>query len=204
VDGALYRSGPRPAVSVPVTTPRPSSPPLSFDERRWLHDKYENLGAEEGQLAATRTSYFATVGAVLLTALVVLVANLLDQHAVFVTAVSLLAIFGILLSSVWAVLLHRTTDAQHLWREAALRLEDIAPPVEPVLPSSITLRSGAMLPGDLARPYHLHRERFSPSNHLTVWDRVDPWTLTEVLPLAFLLIWVGTLAGVWLWYLGAP
>ena len=183
----------------PVSTPHPSS--LSLEERRWLHDKYERLGAEEGELAATRTTYFATVGAVLVTGLILVIINLLDRRSVLVESVTLLATFGILFSAVWAVLLHRTTDAQALWREAALRLEELAPPVPSEVVAPVTLRSGRTLQVNLAQPYRVHAERFSPKNPISRLDRVNPWALTEIMPLTFVIVWVVTLVGVWAWYL---
>ena len=48
-----------------------SAPTLTYDDRRWLHDKYERLAAEEGQLSSVRTSYYAAIGTVLITGLVV-------------------------------------------------------------------------------------------------------------------------------------
>ena len=53
-------------VSAEVAGPRKSGP-LSESELRWLHDKYERLASEEGQLTASRTSYFAAIGTVLVT-----------------------------------------------------------------------------------------------------------------------------------------
>ena len=179
----------------------PPESPLSLEDRRWLHDKYEKLGEEEGQLAATRTSYFATIGAVLVTGLVVVVSNLIGRPTMFVTAVSLLAAFGLLISTIWAVLLHRTTDAQNLWREAALRLEERAPPLPQTLRAPVSFRSGLTIDVDLSRPYQAHRARFSPDGPSSWLDRVNPWTLTELMPIAFIAIWAGALVGVWLWYL---
>jgi hypothetical protein len=181
------------------STQSPSSPTLQ--DRRWLHDKYERLGEEEGQLAATRTTYFATVGAVLVTGLVLVIINLLDRPPVLVESVTLLATFGILFSAVWAILLHRTTDAQALWREAALRLEELAPPVPTELLAPVTLRSGRTIQVNLAQPYRVHAERFSPRNPISRLDRVNPWTLTEIMPLTFVIVWVVTLVGVWTWFL---
>ena len=174
---------------------------MSLEDRRWLHDKYENLGEEEGQLAATRTSYFATIGAVLVTGLVVVVSNLIGRPTMFVSAVSLLAVFGLLISIIWAVLLHRTTDAQNLWREAALRLEERAPPLGSSLIAPVSLRSGRTIDIDLTRPFQAHRTRFSPDGPGPWLDRVNPWALTELMPIAFVLIWSGALVAVWVWYL---
>lgn len=179
--------------------PNPSS--LTLDDRRWLHDKYERLGEEEGQLAATRTTYFATVGTVLVTGLILVIINLLDRPQVLVESVTLLAGLGILFSSIWAVLLHRTTDAQALWREAALRLEEMAPPVPTKLLAPVTLRSGRTLQVDLAQPYGVHAERFSPRNPISRMDRVNPWALAELMPLTFVVVWVVAIVAVWAWYL---
>ena len=77
-------------------------------ELRWLHDKYEPLAAEEGQLTASRTSYFAAIGTVLVTGLVVAIADLLSQPWVLAAVVTFLAALGLLISAVWAVRLHRT------------------------------------------------------------------------------------------------
>lgn len=174
---------------------------LSPEELRWLHDKYERLAAEEGQLAASRTSYFAAIGTVLVTGLVVVIADLLTQRWLLVAMISFLASLGILISAVWAVLLHRTTDAQNLWREAALRLEELTPPIPSELPASVTLRSGAPLSIDLARPYQAHARRFSRVHGTSWMDRVDPAALMEILPQSFLLIWGGALVAVWAWFL---
>lgn len=172
-----------------------------MEDRRWLHDKYERLGEEEGQLAATRTTYFATVGAVLVTGLILVIINLLDRPAVLAESVTLLATFGILFSAIWAVLLHRTTDAQALWREAALRLEELAPPVLTEVVAPVTLRSGRTLQVNLAQPYRVHEERFSPRNPISRLDRLNPWALAELMPLTFVVVWVVALVGVWVWFL---
>ncbi len=178
-----------------------SSSSIGHEDRRWLHDKYERLAAEEGQLAASRTSYYAAIGTVLITGLLVAAADLLGDPAVLVTIVSLLALLGILISLVWAVLLHRTNDAQNLWREAALRLEEGIPPLEGEFQAPVTLRSGATLQVDLGRPFQSHNQRFSPTNHISWMDRVDPSRLMEILPVTFLLLWGAVFALIWLWYL---
>ena len=181
----------------------PSSAPADLDPsaRRWLHDKYERLSAEESQLSASRTAYFATIGAVLLTGLVVLMADLLGDALLFAVAATLLASLGILTSSVWTVLLHRTNDAQAMWREAALHLEHLAPPVERALPSTVTLRSRETLPVDLGRPYGMHVIRFSATRQISWLDRFNPNRLMEVMPITLLVIWGGVLLLVWGWYL---
>jgi hypothetical protein len=184
---------------VPDATPSTAS--LSFEERRWLHDKYERLSAEEGQLSASRTAYFATIGAVLLTGFVVLIADLLQIRDLFAVAATLLAALGILTSSVWTVMLHRTNDAQAMWREAALRLEELAPPLPVSIPSRITLRSKDTIPVDLNGPYRMHLARFSAVNPISWLDRFNPNRLMEVMPLSLLTIWGAVLVVVWTWFL---
>jgi hypothetical protein len=180
------------------------APPVpTLEERRWLHDKYERLAAEEGQLSGTRTAYFATIGAVLLTGLVVLIADLLNTALLFTVAATLLAALGILVSSVWTVLLHRTNDAQAMWREAALRLEELAPPVLTSLPTQITLRSRATVPADLQAPYHMHKIRFDAGSQISVLDRINPNRMMEIMPISLLCIWGSVLLVVWSWYLFA-
>lgn len=174
---------------------------LSFEDRRWLHDKYERLAAEEGSLAAGRTSYYAAIGSVLITGVVVGIADLSGQRVALAAVATFLASLGILISFVWAVLLHRTNDAQALWREAAWRLEQSEPPVEGELDAPITLRSHQTLSVNLLHPYEMHRARFSKSSRVSWMDRVDPGALTEVLPVAFVALWVAVLAFAWTWYL---
>ncbi len=174
---------------------------MSLEERRWLHDKYERLAAEEGQLAAGRTSYYAAIGSVLVTGVVVAIADLSSQRLVLASVASFLSAIGILLSAVWAVLLHRTNDAQALWREAAQRLEEIEPPLAGELVAPITLRSRATLRVNLLRPFQVHRERFERGGAISWMDRVSPSRLTEVLPTAFLGIWLVVLTFAWVWYL---
>jgi hypothetical protein len=176
---------------------------LDPEQRRWLHDKYERLSAEESQLSASRTAYFAAIGTVLLTGLVVLIADLLGEPLLFAIAATLLASLGILTSSIWTVLLHRTNDAQAMWREAALHLEMIAPPVAISVPSQVTLRSRATVPVDLGGPYRMHAIRFAPSSQLSWLDRFNPNRLMEVMPVTLLLIWDAVLVIVWGWYLFA-
>jgi hypothetical protein len=173
---------------------------LTLDDRRWLHDKYQSLASEEGQLAGTRTSYFATIAAVLFTSLIALIATLIGIPVVFVLLVTLLSGFGILLGTVWAVLIHRTTDAQNMWREAARRLEDMVPPLEARVPARITLRSGATIEIDLTRPFIAHEQRFSKENPISLLDRVDPSRLMEVLPMSLIGVWTAALVVVWSWY----
>ncbi|MGD0589049.1 MAG: hypothetical protein ABSA63_09720 [Thermoplasmata archaeon] len=179
----------------------PSTPPLSPDDRRWLHDKYERLAAEEGQLSSVRTSYYAAIGTVLLTGLVVSIADLLNEPTLLVAVVTFLSGLGLLISLVWAVLLHRTNDAQNLWREAALRLEQAEPPVEGEWIVPITLRSGASLNLNLFHPFEAHSERFSHTKSISWMDRVNPSAWTELLPVSFLGIWAAVFAIVWVWFL---
>ena len=187
----------------PYGGPEPTTPApmLTQDDRRWLHDKYERLAAEEGQLSSVRTSYYAAIGTVLITGLVVVIADLMNESSLLVVVVTFLSVLGILISLVWAVLLHRTNDAQKLWREAALWLEQSEPPVDGTWKVPITLRSGASLDLNLLRPFEAHAERFSRARSISWMDRVDPSSLTEILPLTFLGIWVAVLAVVWVWFL---
>jgi hypothetical protein len=192
-------------VSVGPSNARPLGPTTSTDiapdDRRWLHDKYERLAAEEGQLSGSRTSYYAAIGTVLITGLLVAVADLLGVPVILAIVVTLLASLGIMISVVWAVLLHRTNDAQALWREAALRIEQQIPPIPGEFRAPITLRSGDTLPLDLLRPFQAHDERFSTSNPISWMDRVNPGRLTEILPITFLGLWSGVLIVVWAWFL---
>jgi hypothetical protein len=174
---------------------------LTQEDRRWLHDKYERLAAEEGQLSSVRTSYYAAIGTVLITGLVVVIADLMSQPSLLAVVVTFLATLGILISIVWAVLLHRTNDAQNLWREAALRLEQSEPPIDGAWTVPITLRSGASLDLNLLRPFEAHAERFSRRRSISWMDRVDPSALTEVLPLTFFALWVAVFSIVWVWFL---
>ncbi len=178
-----------------------TTPSLTPEERRWLHDKYERLAAEEGQLAAGRTSYFAAIGSVLVTGMVVAIAYFGSRPDELALVATFLASLGILFSFVWAILLHRTNDALALWREAAARLEELQPPFDASLEASITLRSGATIRVDLLRPYGAHRYRFSRSEMIGWTDRLNPSRLTEFLPLAFLSIWIAVLVYAWTWYL---
>ena len=178
-----------------------ASTALDPDQRRWLHDKYERLAAEEGQLAAGRTSYYAAIGSVLITGVVVAIADLASQRLVLAAVATFLSALGILISFVWAVLLHRTNDAQALWREAAERLEQSEPPLEGDLPGTITLRSRQTMTVNLLRPYEVHQQRFARGGEVSWMDRVNPSRLTEVLPVAFLAIWVTVFIFAWAWYL---
>lgn len=165
--------------------------------RRWLHDKYERLAAEEGGLAASRTSFFAAIDTILITGFVVSVNYFLAAPKVLDLVTTFLAGIGVLVSFTWAVLLHRTLDAQALWREAAERLEELAPPVAGSLGSAITLRSGAKLGVDLLRPFQSHARRFSRDRAISWMDRLRPGTLTELLPIFFLGLWTVVLIAVW-------
>lgn len=174
---------------------------LSPDDRKWLHDKYERLAAEEGSLAQGRTSYYAAIGTVLVTGLVIAIADLASNRFLLVVIVTYLAALGILISFVWLVLLHRTNDAQALWRQAAERLEEREPPLEGQLPGAITLRSHENLTLNLLRPYTVHRVRFAATRAVSRLDRLNPQTLTEILPYAFLFIWGSVVVIAWTYYL---
>jgi hypothetical protein len=198
--------GPR---GVPLAVLNPQVPPdearqptvLGPDDRKWLHDKYERLAAEEGQLATSRTSYYAAIGTVLVTAILVAIADLSFNRLLLAGVATFLASLGILISFVWAVLLHRTNDAQMLWREAAEQLEGAQPPLDGNLPSRVSLRSHETIPVNLLRPYQTHRERFRAGYRVSWMDGVNPATLTEVLPVAFLVIWISAVIFVWAWLL---
>jgi len=166
-----------------------------------LHDKYERLAAQEGQLSASRTSYYAAIGTVLLTAFVVAIANLLSHPLVLVGMVSFLAVLGLVISVIWAVLLHRTNDAERLYREAALHLEEAEPPLAGALVAPITLRSGAAMQVNLLRPFETHGRRFSPTAQVSWMDRANPSQLTEFLPMVFIGIWSVVAIASWAWYL---
>ncbi|HEY1197494.1 MAG TPA: hypothetical protein VGG32_02035 [Thermoplasmata archaeon] len=77
-----------------------SAPALTYDDRRWLHDKCERLAAEEGQLSSVRTSYYAAIGTVLITGLVVVIADLINQPSLLTVVVPFLSVLGILISIV--------------------------------------------------------------------------------------------------------
>jgi FtsH-binding integral membrane protein len=130
----------------------------------------------------------------------VAIADLLGEATILLIVATFLAALGILISTVWAVLLHRTNDAQRLWREAALRLELGAAPIEGEFRAPITLRSGDQVPIDLSRPFLAHAERFSNAKQISWMDRVDPSSLTEILPMTFFGIWTAVLVLVWFWY----
>jgi hypothetical protein len=166
-----------------------------------LHDKYERLVAEENTLSANRTSYFSAIGSVLLTALVVALDYFQNTQQELVLVVSFLGGLGILVSFVWVILIQRTTDAQVLWREAAMDLEEVAPPVEGKVLFPVRLRSGDKLELDLLRPFTSHSLRFSKEKSVSWVDRLTPETLTEILPGAFVVIWSCVLVAVWAHYL---
>jgi hypothetical protein len=186
--------------------PREGSPPskpkgLTGEHRRWLHDKYQKFDLSEGQLADYRSSYTAAVTTALVAAMVYAVVNLLPRGGlVFAGTVSLLASFGILISVVWAIVLRRTTEAQNLWREAALQLEELAPPVEASLIVPITIRGGQSISVDLARPYHAHFERFSAKNHVPWLDQVRPSELSSQVPVLLIGVWIMVVIAVWVWF----
>lgn len=174
---------------------------LREEQRQWLHDKYERLAAEEGQLAASRTSYYAAIGSVLITGMVVAIADLSGNRLVLAAVASFLASLGVLISFVWALLLHRTNDAQALWREAAIRLEESQPPLEGDLPARITLRSRETIPVNLLRPYEVHQQRFARGGEVSWMDRVNPGRFSEILPVVFVVVWIAILVFAWAWYL---
>lgn len=176
---------------------RTAAQALNDADRRWLHDKYERLAGEESTLSTNRTSYFAAIGTVLVTALVVAVNDFLPDSRLLLTFVSFLSVLGILISLIWTILLHRTTDARNMWQEAARHLERVAPPLPGQLLEGITLRSGDRLELDLLRPYTAHAQRFSKEKGVSWMDRVTPDTLVEVLPLSFIVLWVGVLVVGW-------
>ena len=173
---------------------------LTAEDTKWLHDKFERLAAEEVALAGGRTSYFAAIGTVLITGAIVAIANLQSEPWLLAALVTFLAALGIMISFVWVVLLHRTNDAQNMWRECALWLERMNPPVPGDLRIPVTLRSGGKLSLNLLRPYETHHERFSPTNPISRIDRVNPERLTETLPLTFLGVWSTAIVLVWVWY----
>lgn len=174
---------------------------VAFDpaDRKWLHDKYERLAANEGSLSATRTSYFAAIGTVLLTAFIVAVDDFLSHPHLLIAIITFLSALGIAISFIWAVLLHRTTDAQSMWRESARYLEEMDPPLEGEVRVGITLRSGEKLELNLLRPFVAHARRFSKDKGVSWMDRVTPETLTEILPVSFIILWVGILVVAWLY-----
>lgn len=177
--------------------PTDAASALAPEERRWLHDKFERLAANEGELAASRTSYFAAIGTVLITGLLVALADLMADRTILTVVLTFLAGLGILISLVWSILLHRTNDAQALWREAARRLELTAAPVLPSLPVPVTLRSGESMTLDLSRPFSAHATRFSHDHRVSWMDRIDPSAFTEILPITFLGIWSTVLVVIW-------
>lgn len=174
---------------------------LTLEDRRWLHDKYERLAAEESGLASSRTSYYAAIGTVLITGLVVAVADLLGQPRILVLIVTFLALLGIQISIVWVVLLHRTNDAKNLWREAACHLERDYPPLEGSWTAPITLRSAEVLQVNLLHPFLAHDARFSKTGPVSWMDRTNPDLLTEILPLTFITLWISVLIVIWAWFL---
>jgi hypothetical protein len=190
-------------VSAPTLSvgPAPGSPTLSYEDRRWLHDKYERLASEEGQLSSLRTSYYAAIGTVLITGLIVILADLMGRDFLLAVTTTFLGALGILISVVWAVLLHRTNDAQDLWRQAALALELAEPPVEGDWRVPITLRSGSQIAPNLLRPFQAHAERFARERQISWMDRVNPQAMMEILPVTFVVVWGAVLAVVWVWFL---
>jgi hypothetical protein len=88
-----------------------------------------------------------------------------------------------------------------MWREAVVRLESSDPPIEGELPVPIALRSREAIAVNLLRPYQAHQERFPHSRAISWMDRTNPNRLTELLPFAFLAIWIAALLFAWIWYL---
>lgn len=180
----------------------PGAGPLTGEERRWLHDKYQRLAEHEAQLADYRTSYFAAIEAALVAAQVLLVINLLRAPPVFATVSTLLALFGLLVCGVWALVLHRTTAAMLLWREGATRLEAIAPPVPG--PIDVTVEIGhrrAPLSIDLTRPFQAHQHRFGGDRSIPWADSIRPTELWGDIPLILAGAWGVVIAVVWFWFL---
>lgn len=153
----------------------------------------------EGNLLAGRTSYFATICAVLITGLVFALVNLLGEPVLLTVSVVFLAAIGIVLSLVWEILVHRTTGAQRLWREAALRLEEQAPPLEGTLRGTVGARGARSVEVDLLRPYHAHLSRFGHGPEASWAERINPATVSEVLPISFVAIWTVVLLVMLVW-----
>ena len=179
---------------------------LPPSERRWLHDKYEKLAEHEAQLADYRTSYFAVLNTALVAGTVLVIINLLRSPPIFAAAVTLLAVIGLVMSIVWALVLRRTIAAQNLWRDAALALETDYPPVSaPLLRDVPAGRSRGRITVDLARPYHAHRTRFSREAGAGYLDALRPAELWSAIPVVLSVLWGGLLVGVWVWFLyGSP
>lgn len=174
---------------------------LLWEERRWLHDKYQRLAEHEAQLADYRTSYFGAILAALVAAQALIVINLRGAPNELVTSSTILDASGIAISAVWALVLHRTYAAQALWREALIQLEVHASPLPGRLDAVVSIRGGpATIAVDLARPYHTHRDRFSARPNVPWLDRVRPLELTSDIPLILVGIWAVTLAIVWAWF----
>jgi len=190
-----------PEPSVTTDAPPPAGPPLDDAARRWLHDKYEHLAEAEGTLASTRTSYFAAIGTVLVTGLVIVLNYFLNEHTLLLLVTTFFAGLGIMISFVWLVLLRRTVDAQDLWRAMARYIEQAEPPLPGELIAPVVLRSGETLRLNLFRPYTAHAARFARDKGISWWDRLTPDLLTQVLPGSFLVIWVSVLIVVWVYVL---
>lgn len=167
--------------------------------RRWLHDKYERLAEMESQLAASRTSYFAAIGTVLLTGFVVSINYFLGDPTLLAEIVTFLAGLGVMISLVWVILLRRTVDAQQMWRHAAREVERRLPPIEGSVPYGVRTRTGATLDLDLLRPYTAHDRRFSDTPEVAWMDRLSPDVLTQILPTTFFAIWTSILVGIWVY-----
>ncbi|MCI4360788.1 MAG: hypothetical protein L3J91_03720 [Thermoplasmata archaeon] len=177
------------------------APPLASDERRWLHDKYERLANEEASLADSRTSYFAAIASALVAALVVLVINELGRPTIMVTMTTFLAAFGILISTVWTVVLHRTADAQALWRDAAILVERTTPPIATAARAQIPVHGKVAIDVDLTRPYQVHQIRFATGKDVPWIDRLNPSAVSANVPLTMVGLWCLVLVGIWYWFL---
>lgn len=186
-----------PSPSAAPGTSEELSAPLTLEDLRWLHDKYERLASEESALAGGRTSYFAGIATVLVTGFLYVVVNLLSHPVLQAYLVTFLGSLGIMISIVWLVLLRRTNSAQRLWRNSALELERQNPPVPPVLKAEVPVRGGRELAIDLSRPYESHDTRFTPEKQISWFDRRDPAFLTELLPMAFIFVWTAIIIIVW-------
>ena len=183
-----------------MSAPERPDAALSPEELRWLHDKYERLAAEETHLVDSRTSYFAAITAALVAGLVLLIINELRSPPVFVAAASFLATLGVLVSAVWAVVLHRTSAAQRLWRAAAAALERSSMFPQRSLPARLAVHQGLEITIDLTRPYLAHAERFAGTHGLPWVDRVEPSELSSDLPVLLVGAWLAAFGAIWVWF----
>jgi hypothetical protein len=185
---------------VATSSPNSAATP-TYEERRWLHDKYERLASDEASLGDSRTSYFAAIASGLVAAFVVLVVNELSRPLLLLVMTTLLAIFGILLAAIWTIVLRRTAAAQALFRESVLLLERDAPPIGASVPASVTLRPGETIQIDLTRPYLAHETRFFNAPGLTWTDRVRPAELSANVPVFLVVLWIAVEVGTVVWFL---